>query len=234
MPQNQEMQPSCPRRFLTWQVNRGNVLRDEANLEGLYPPTKIAPTTPDGKHRYHSAFGGVRREERVTKLLLAEADKDFSGRRLVEQASPYVSYVMPDTSFPVLMLNVAAMTHIMEQLDAIAIASNAVLHATLNDEDPMWLDIAQLFAHRFRVQRDAWAAFSDGLRGVGDHLVKGNYDGHAMEMYGDRVCAWRRPKSNSKPSPSVGTSTWTTCQPSRTTMLPGGRWCGRCGCRGGA
>ena len=45
------------------------VLRDEANLEGLYPPTKFAPTTPDGKHPYHSAFGGVRREERVTKLL---------------------------------------------------------------------------------------------------------------------------------------------------------------------
>ena len=165
------------------------VLRDEANLEGLYPPTKFAPTTPDGKHPYHSAaFGGVRREERVTKLLLAEADNDFSGRRLVEQASPYVSYVLPDTSFPVLMLNVAAMTHVIEQLDALAIASNAVLHATLNDEDPMWLDMSQLHAHRFRVQRDAWALFSDGLSGVGDHLVKGNYDGHALEMYGDKIC----------------------------------------------
>ena len=165
------------------------VLRDEANLEGLYPPTKVAPTTPDGKHPYHSAaFGGVRREERVTKLLLAEAGDDFSGRRLVEQASPYVSYVLPDTSFPVLMLNVAAMTHVIEQLDAMAMAVNAALHVVLNDEDPMWLDMSQLHAHRFRVQRDAWALFSDGLSGVGDHLVKGNYDGHALEMYGDKIC----------------------------------------------
>jgi hypothetical protein len=29
------------------------VLRDEAQLEGLYAPTKISPTTPDGKRPYH-------------------------------------------------------------------------------------------------------------------------------------------------------------------------------------
>jgi hypothetical protein len=28
------------------------VLRDEAQLEGLYAPTKISPTTPDGKRSY--------------------------------------------------------------------------------------------------------------------------------------------------------------------------------------
>jgi hypothetical protein len=28
------------------------VLQDEAKLEGLYPPTKIAPTTPDGEEAY--------------------------------------------------------------------------------------------------------------------------------------------------------------------------------------
>ncbi|MEX2172208.1 MAG: hypothetical protein WD851_23005, partial [Pirellulales bacterium] len=33
------------------------ILRDEAQLEGLYPPTKIAPTTPDGLHPYPCAAG---------------------------------------------------------------------------------------------------------------------------------------------------------------------------------
>jgi hypothetical protein len=28
------------------------VIQDEAKLEGLYPPTKIAPTTPDGEEAY--------------------------------------------------------------------------------------------------------------------------------------------------------------------------------------
>jgi hypothetical protein len=28
------------------------VLRDEAALQNLYPPTKIAPTTPDGENAY--------------------------------------------------------------------------------------------------------------------------------------------------------------------------------------
>jgi hypothetical protein len=31
------------------------VLRDEAQLEGLYAPTKISPTTPDGKRPYQPA-----------------------------------------------------------------------------------------------------------------------------------------------------------------------------------
>jgi hypothetical protein len=41
------------------------VLRDEAELEGLYPPKKIAPTTPDGEDPYDANFSDA---DRATAL----------------------------------------------------------------------------------------------------------------------------------------------------------------------
>ena len=50
-----------------------SVLKDEAALEGLYPPTKVAPTTPDGKHPYLGASGPpLSKEERLRRLLAAD------------------------------------------------------------------------------------------------------------------------------------------------------------------
>src|SRR5579871_1040158 len=40
------------------------ILQDAAKLEGLYPPTKIAPTTPDGKEPY----AALTDEERAAAL----------------------------------------------------------------------------------------------------------------------------------------------------------------------
>jgi hypothetical protein len=44
------------------------VLQDEAKLEGLYPATKIAPTTPDGTQQY--AFGLSDSERRAALQTL--------------------------------------------------------------------------------------------------------------------------------------------------------------------
>src|SRR5215813_448710 len=39
------------------------VLQDEAKLEGLYPPTKVAPTTPDGQGAWAPALQRLSNEE---------------------------------------------------------------------------------------------------------------------------------------------------------------------------
>jgi hypothetical protein len=41
------------------------VVRDEAELQGLYPPKKIAPTTPDGEEPYEANFSDA---DRATAL----------------------------------------------------------------------------------------------------------------------------------------------------------------------
>jgi hypothetical protein len=39
------------------------VLQDEAKLEGLYPPTKVAPTTPDGQQAWAPALKDLSDDE---------------------------------------------------------------------------------------------------------------------------------------------------------------------------
>jgi hypothetical protein len=53
------------------------VLQDEAKLEGLYPATKIAPTTPDGTQQY--AFGLSDSERRAALQTLYASVGDRGG-----------------------------------------------------------------------------------------------------------------------------------------------------------
>jgi hypothetical protein len=48
------------------------VLQDEAKLEGLYPPTKIAPTTPDGLEAWAPALREASDEELAVMARLAD------------------------------------------------------------------------------------------------------------------------------------------------------------------
>jgi hypothetical protein len=47
------------------------VLQDEAKLEGLYPPTKVAPTTPDGTQPYAGALSDAERLAALQALYAA-------------------------------------------------------------------------------------------------------------------------------------------------------------------
>jgi hypothetical protein len=47
------------------------ILRDEAELEGLYPPKKIAPTNPEGTERYDGSLSDAER----LALLIAAFDR---------------------------------------------------------------------------------------------------------------------------------------------------------------
>jgi hypothetical protein len=48
------------------------VARDEAELQGLYPPTKVAPTTPDGKDQWAPALKEATDEDLAVLVRLAE------------------------------------------------------------------------------------------------------------------------------------------------------------------
>jgi hypothetical protein len=47
------------------------VLQDEAKLEGLYPPVKVAPTTPDGSKPYEGSLSDVERRAALDRLYAA-------------------------------------------------------------------------------------------------------------------------------------------------------------------
>jgi hypothetical protein len=54
------------------------VLQDEAKLEGLYPPTKVAPTTPDGQEAWAPALRDLSDEELAVAARLAERGRQFA------------------------------------------------------------------------------------------------------------------------------------------------------------
>jgi hypothetical protein len=54
------------------------VLQDEAKLEGLYPPTKIAPTTPDGQEAWAAALKDLSDEELAVAARLAERGRQIA------------------------------------------------------------------------------------------------------------------------------------------------------------
>src|SRR5262245_45284320 len=55
------------------------VLQDEAKLEGLYPPTKIAPTTPDGQQAWAPALQDASDDELAVLARLAQRARQVAG-----------------------------------------------------------------------------------------------------------------------------------------------------------
>lgn len=185
------------RRALYARAIKGNdvrtalqVLRDEAALQGLYPPTKIAPTTPDGEHPYQPAGGqpSVPRINRVVRLLNAEAADNQSERQLLATLTPYKLYRSPDTALPIQSLQISALMFVGEQLEHAA----AFLHAQgctqrYDDADGQWELMRKLSAYQYKVGLDAWRIFTSELGIDGDYLVSGNYRGPMLEVCNEAI-----------------------------------------------
>lgn len=166
------------------------VLRDEAALEGLYPPTKIAPTTPDGQQPYYAGSAGppLSREERFRRLLAAEERQDKGELRLLEQATPLVYFRLPDTMMPLMLLNLCALLYIADQLDHAGMVFVGLWEAvTGGDEHGNWDIISKCHAYRFRVEVDAWDLFTESLGIDSQDLLLANHRGSLLELIGDRV-----------------------------------------------
>ncbi|TWU04184.1 hypothetical protein CA54_60660 [Symmachiella macrocystis] len=136
------------------------VLQDEAKLEGLYPPSKIAPTTPDGRQPY-APHCSIELQERLPRLVIAQSNHDDAEMRLLEQASPRKFYAAPDIAMPLQRLNVMALIYVNEQLEQ----AGQLLHAFAmtnweGDPDGVWNAIAAAAAYRFRIGKLAWEEFT--------------------------------------------------------------------------
>jgi hypothetical protein len=164
------------------------ILHDEAKLEGLYPPTKIAPTTSDGRQPY-APHCSVELKERLPRLVVAHANNDAAEMRLLDQAAPRLVYAAPDTAVPLQRLNLMALIYVNEQLEQ----AGQLLHAFFmtnieGDSTGMWNSIAAAAAYRFRIGKLAWEEFTAEIGVDGQALVRANYQGTLLDMCAENIC----------------------------------------------
>ncbi len=165
------------------------ILRDEANLQGLYPPTKIAPTTPDGKRPYSLDSPGLSRQERLVRQIAAEVRGDNAELQLIGQATPDCVYRLPDTMMPLQILHILALVYINEQLEQAGIFLHAMWRATVEEDvDGTWDLVAHLAAFRFRIGREAWEQFTQKTSIDARYLIDGNYQGALLDLCQDNIC----------------------------------------------
>jgi hypothetical protein len=167
-------------------------LKDEAELEGLYPPTKVAPASPDGLYPYVYEHGpALSREERFKRLLAAEAREDKDELRLLEQVTPIKAYYFPDTAMATLMLNMCALMHVAEVLDYASCIFMATVEGAKCMDDPdrfaTWAFIGECHGYRYRVEVDAWELFTESLGVDGLRLIKDNHRGSALELFSEHI-----------------------------------------------
>lgn len=166
-----------------------NVLRDEASLEGLYPPTKIAPTTPDGKFPYQFSSGPpLSLEERFFRYLAAQHREDTSELRLLEQATPLVYYRLPDTMMPLQLLYIMALIYVALQLDHAGMVLLSTWQVLMGeDEVGNWEFIGECHAYRFKVEFDGWEQFTESIGADSQKLIADNHRGSLLELFADRI-----------------------------------------------
>lgn len=165
------------------------VLRDEAMLQGLYPPAKSVPTTPDGQHTDGPDSSRLSRRQRLARLLAAEARGDHVEQQLVQSATPYLVYRFPDTRLPLMMLHTLTLIYVSEQLDQAATLLDSLwITAFQGDPDGALNLVGLISAYRFRIGREAWQQFTQGLGVDGDYLVRSNYLGRQLERCTENIC----------------------------------------------
>jgi hypothetical protein len=179
-------------------------LRDEAELEGLYPSPQ-ASAEQALKHSLGIQSSPLLRKELVARQLAAEAKGDEQELSVVKSLTPIGLYSFPSTTFPIAHLQVLTLIYIQEQLEQMAGFLHAMWQFAIvarsqpkpaeemeveSTEEPTeetedesgWLDIGLVAAYRFRIGQEAWELFCEGIGVDGNLLVAGNYQGGMLEM----------------------------------------------------
>jgi hypothetical protein len=165
-----------------------NVLKDEAQLQGLYTAVKNGDVTSPGGNPLLTGPSPISREERFYRTLAAEAKDDKPERRLMEHLTPQLCYRFTDLTIARQMLHLIAVTHAAEMLDHAGMIMMAMWRMGLNDdEDGTWNLIGSCHAHRFKVQQDAWERFTDELGVDGNALIAGNHQGSLLSLFTDQI-----------------------------------------------
>lgn len=172
------------------------ILKDEAELEALYPPTKIAPTSPDGTLPYTPGFVGPKvesaltRRQRVVKRINALANKDREELKLLRQVTPKQMYLLRDTMLPEQMLYVLALQHITEQLDRAGMYLFASWSATIHggeDPDGFLEFLLATNSYLFKVGHDGWKLFGEQTKVNTDWLIHSNYRGALLAIANENL-----------------------------------------------
>jgi hypothetical protein len=161
------------------------VLRDEAELEGLYPRQDQPPEERTVQ------FSPLSRRERAVGLLVAQAQRDKRQVGLLEHATPHYKYVLPDTFVPQQMLHILTLMYVNEQLEQAAMCINAMFCQAI-DPDPEQDDerdaIAKAAAYLYRIGHDAWHQFMGSLGIDPALLLEANYLGGMLAFCDKKVC----------------------------------------------
>jgi hypothetical protein len=168
------------------------ILGDEAALLGLYPPTKIAPTSPDGNYPYSvQDASAVSQRERVGRYLKAQFGNDKAEVRFVEQISPQLVYHLSDTDFPILLLNMLAMRHVIQQLETVVLFHQVWAGLDEADDDAeverLWR-LMTIAAHKVRVGAEAWARFTAEIGVDGQALIESNHPAGLLLAQSEFIC----------------------------------------------
>jgi hypothetical protein len=158
-----------------------HVLRDEAELEGLYPGVdgKKAPPGPQ--------YSPLSRLERTVRLLAAEAAGDQTQICLLKHATPIHVYQHPDTMMVELMLHTMTLMYVSEQLEWAVMCINGMFCDLIQTNDDLDY-MAKVAAYLFRIGREGWLQFTRSIGVDAAYLLQGNYYGEMLHIYGDTIC----------------------------------------------
>jgi hypothetical protein len=200
------------------------VLQDEAKLEGLYPPAKVAPTTPDGRQPY-APHCSIELQERLPRLVIAHANNDTAEMRLLEKAAPRLVYAAPDTAVPLQRLNTMALIYVNEQLEQAGQLLHAFWMINLEgDPDGRWNAIAAAAAYRFRIGKLAWEEFTAEIGVDGELLVRANYQGTLLDMCAENICNLAPARGQLQAACGVDVNTCVADLVESWRQLNNGRW----------
>jgi hypothetical protein len=167
------------------------VLRDDAKLLGLYPPTKTDSSSLDAEHSLNRDDGPLGLDERMSRYLQAFLRNDSSELRLIDYVSPGVMYKTTDAGHHMIVLSVLALYYVIGQLELMVLYDRA---SHLADDTPPEREnngvndrISRVMAfliYTYRVREKAWARFTKTVGVDGQDLIAANCPGNLLASIG--------------------------------------------------
>lgn len=184
------------RRALYARAMKGNdlrtalwILKDEADLEGLYPGAQnglLAGKDSASSPRVVSTVS--LRKQLAQRLQALDQANHFRVARL-DQTAPLRWYCLPDTHLPEQLLNILALQHLTEQLEAAGMFLFGAWSSVLTEGDPdPFLDLLLMVnAYLYGVGHEAWSLFCESIDVPRHVLLRENFNGALLSICDQRL-----------------------------------------------
>jgi hypothetical protein len=165
-----------------------NVLRDEACLQGVYPATKVSSTTSEGLPPYPGPLSFKTILKHVAAQLAAECSGKHQDGVPFGPDIPTRIYELPVTELVMQMLHSMALSHVNQQLERALMFVAAMSHLQEDDLPAnVWRLSAELAAYQFRVGREGWRMFTEGIGVDGAQLIRANHSALWLHHFGPAI-----------------------------------------------